>query len=389
MRDARGERRRPFARLGYDTRTMSASFGVVYPLWNHEREPGNLLDRFVGEAGIDHVTIPVVTGPQQQFRPHFFSGAPLFHTEGGWHYPPGAAFGGQRPHVAAWCGRRDALLHVCEEARRYRLRIYLRLSLPVWPDARRPLPPVLCESPWGQHTAGLHVCANSPVLRELIEHALADFDRYAPDGIELEVSGWAGLLPALNLAACASLRCGCFCAACRQIAQAANVDVDTAMQRAREHIAAACATGVAGRVSAGTSVAPELAAVDAARRASRAAWLRHLAGQIKGRRFLMWDAGGAGAAAPAGGERGSPTEWEPLLDLSGGPGLEPRATEPHAAAIVCRAWQPASDPAAALVRSVHEHVAGRVTFFDFAGAEEGSFDVLTALKQAIRYARRV
>lgn len=367
---------------------MSASFGVVYPLWNHEREPGNLLDRFVGEAGIDHVTIPAVTGPQQQFRPHFFGRAPLFHTEGGWHYPPGTVFAGQRPHVAAWCGRRDVLAHVCEEARRYRLRVFLRLCLPVWPDARRPLPPVLCESPWGQHTAELHVCANSPVLRELIEHTLEDFDRYAPDGVELELPSGAGGGPAPEIATCASLRCGCFCASCRQIAQGANVDVDEAMQQARAHIASAWAAGVAGRISEGAPAAPVLEAMDAARRASRSMWLRHLASQVRGRRFLMRVARGAGAASAPDGERISPTEWEPLFDLSGGAVLEPRETGTHAAAIVCHAWQPASDPAAALVRSVHEHVAGRVTFFDFAGAEEGPLDVLTALKQAIRYARR-
>src|SRR5262245_59155093 len=107
----------------------SPSFGVVYPLWNHTREPGNLLDRLVGEVGIDHITIPVVTGPVEQFRPYFFPDAPYFGTEGGWHYPPGERLIAARikPHVATWCGKRDILSQVRTAAERQGLKVYLRL----------------------------------------------------------------------------------------------------------------------------------------------------------------------------------------------------------------------------------------------------------------------
>ena len=62
---------------------MAADFGLVYPLWNHTRAADSLLDRVVGEVGIDHLTVPVVTGAQTQFRLSGGFESPYFHTEGG------------------------------------------------------------------------------------------------------------------------------------------------------------------------------------------------------------------------------------------------------------------------------------------------------------------
>ena len=83
---------------------MSMDVGIVYQLWNDRVGSDDLFDRAVGEIGLDHVTIPAVTGPFEQIR---FAGQAdwrFFQSEGGWHYHADAKHYGNtrlRPKVAS------------------------------------------------------------------------------------------------------------------------------------------------------------------------------------------------------------------------------------------------------------------------------------------------
>lgn len=111
---------------------MAVDFGLVYPPWNHTKAAGNLLDRVVGEVGIDHLTVPAVTGEQTQFRLIGGFESPYFHTEGGWHFPPQVklyAASGVRPRAAKWLGTRDPIADIREAAEKLGLRVVLRVDL--------------------------------------------------------------------------------------------------------------------------------------------------------------------------------------------------------------------------------------------------------------------
>src|SRR5262245_21196755 len=110
---------------------MPADFGIVYPLWNHTDGGDSLLERVAGEAGLDHVTIPVVSGPRATFRFFGPNETPYFRTEGGWHFPPETkqyAASAIKPKMARWCGQRDELKKVCDIARGLGVRIILRID---------------------------------------------------------------------------------------------------------------------------------------------------------------------------------------------------------------------------------------------------------------------
>lgn len=363
------------------------SFGVVYALWNHTREPGNLLDRLVGEVGIDHITIPVVTGREEQFRPFFFPETPYFGTEGGWHYPPGPAIAatGIKPHVAAWCGRRDVLRQVCDDARRAALAVHFRLTFAQAHDLCRNHPQLAATNAWGQVPLDPSACYSNPQFRALVEATFADLARYEPAAIQLDelefdrdltAAHWRSDTPSPFVNTCC-------CSSCRQIALAGGIPLDDAVAAARDRVLRPPAdfAAVAAAVPEPRRD-PVLREYTEVRRRSLNAWMHALA-MAQGGRECWLVVGDAERVPPAG--------WERILRYSTFLtefGLTADEEMPPLPGLSC-AITPHVRPAAAdLVVIVQRAVAGGTRCIEFDEVAECRFDVLTALKQAIRYARR-
>jgi hypothetical protein len=115
---------------------MPPQFGLVLPLWDYADRP-EWLDRVAGEIGLDHLTVPVVSGPVESFRlaraiPPDSAAAPYFATEGGWHFPPNAksySSTGVRPTKARWFGAADVLGRLAEHLARLGVRLVARVEL--------------------------------------------------------------------------------------------------------------------------------------------------------------------------------------------------------------------------------------------------------------------
>jgi hypothetical protein len=118
---------------------MPTDFGLILPPWNFATTAGNLLDRVVGEVGIDFLTVPVVTGESQQFRLASGFATPYFFTEGGWHFQPELSLYkacGLRPPVACWCGKRDTLGPIQEYAERHGLKLSSPCIWQAWKESQ-------------------------------------------------------------------------------------------------------------------------------------------------------------------------------------------------------------------------------------------------------------
>ena len=220
---------------------MAGDFGLVYPPWNHSTKRDNLLDRVAGEVGIDHLTVPVVTGEQTQFRLSGGFETPYFHTAGGWHFQPQAGLyeaSSIRPRTADWLGSRDVLSEIREQAAKLGLKLIFRVDLPLIRGLFESAPQVRSHSAWGD-LPGFGPCISNPDYRELISATFADLVRFNPDGFELD-SIWpepAGLtfgIWQLDLLTQLGEPGGmCFCPSCRQAAAKANVDAEAAAQTVR------------------------------------------------------------------------------------------------------------------------------------------------------------
>jgi len=385
-------------------------FGLVFPLWNLMDGPRELLQRAVGEIGIDHLTVPAVTGPLTQFRlcgdlPH-----PTFSTEGGWHYPPGRdgyAVCGVRPHAAHWFGRRDLLAQLRDEAVRRGLRLFMRLDLrAVAPRAeqQRHLCP---RNAWGDELPAAGACVSHPELRELLRATLADLQRYEPAGFELV--DWAPSLPvdrghARPLAWDETVRALldlCFCPACREIALGAAdadrtdagrlpLDPDAAARSVRVHVQRLLSSAGDGAARTNAERDPLLAEYCRAVAADSHAWLSRLRERYAGGRCLLTlDVAAAGTSQTGFSACG----WELELrcgqrDAGALERLQAAAVGGGASACSLWVWQPLFAEAAELVRRVTGLAEAGVRFFDFEGLEQSPPQVVDWLRQAVRYARR-
>ncbi len=377
---------------------MAADFGIVLPLWSYAADGGALLERAAGDVGLDHVTLPAVTGPHTEFCLASQTGTPHFQTDGGWHFPPEAktyAAAGVRPVKARWLSG-DPLADACKRARRLNLRIFLRLDLP----AVRGLveqEPLLCQcNAWGQPVPAAGACVSNPHLRELLRATLDDLRRYEPAGFEL--ADWSPDCAADRTAsrpldwhpAVRGLLDICFCPACRQIAERAGVDPDHAARSVRVEVERLAASD-AGRPGPGgePSTDPLIQAYIAAHAADCRTWLQRLADTDPAiRHLLMRD---ADCPAPYGDE----PPWPTLLRVSADGELATAvnwdsmiAAGVGAAGLSLPVWRPAFREAAELVRVVTAATNVGVGMFDFEGLGAAAPEAITWLKQAVRFARR-
>jgi hypothetical protein len=339
---------------------MAAQFGIVLPLWSYAADGGVLLDRAAGEVGLDHVTVPVVTGPQAAFRLYCDAEKPHFHTVGGWHFPPTAkcyALAGVRPARAAWCGAADYLGRLQEHAGRLSLRLVLRVDVRAVPALVEHEPHLCQRNAWGQEVPSAGACACNPVVRELLRATLEDLRRYQPAAYELVefapdmAIDRAATRPLAWNAPLRRLADVCFCASCRQTAERAGIDADAAGRSVRVQIE----RGLGDRPPETNPVVNEYIA---ARTADTSAWLAAVAASDQDRRYLTR-----------------------LARFPEGPSA---ATD----GLTLPVWRPAFAEAAALVRTVADAVGSGGRFFDFEGLDEAPPDAVTWLKQAVRFARR-
>lgn len=375
---------------------MAAEFGIVYPLWDAASDDGRLLEQVAGEVGIDHLTVPVVTGAQTQFRLARGHETPHFHTEGGWHYRASTkVYSGStlKPTKGRWFAGGDVLADVRRRAAEMGIRLMVRVDLRAVRGLVDNHPHICQRNAWGQEVPFAGGCANNPDLRELLRAVLEDLRRYEPAGIELV--DWAPDSPVDRAAArplswhphVRRLLDACFCASCRQIAERAGVDPDQAARSVR----ASVERGLAGPHLDDDAPTrdPVLAAYTKARNEDCAHWLQRLAeGDTESRRFLV---------RPFGEPRmGNYAPWVRLVripplrrgpqDAAGWADLERALGEISALSI--GVWRPTFADAAEVVRLTSDAVLAGVTTFDFEGLNEAPPEAVTWLKHAVRKARR-
>jgi hypothetical protein len=269
---------------------MEVSFGVPYYLWNHA-EPDTLLERVLSTVHLNHVTLPLVTGPRAQFRHACFPQAPSFETLGGWHYwPDGAHYelGGIRPITADWLPGDGPLGAVLDIAQRYELRVAVRLDLTEAPAILEQAQEALQQDAWGQTRFDHRACINQPRIRELIRATIADVLRFQPVAIQLEnieldarnlTCGWHDLGPRYRCFLPVSSMC--FCRACRKLAVAGGVDPDAAAACERRRDTQLHAEPISRHMAAERMpVEPPLAEYVAIRAADLDRWLAKLSTSI-------------------------------------------------------------------------------------------------------------
>ena len=357
--------RLPSRRVMDVTGFMSMSFGIVLPLWNLTDGPPDLLERAVGEIGLEHLTAPVVTGPVTQFRLSERVDTPAWRTEGGWHYTPDKAryAGALRPHVAQWVARRRPLEQLMDFARKHALRVFLRVDLTRVPTLAQGRPDLCCRDAWGAAMSADPLCASQPQVRELARETLDELAGYQPAGFQFEsVAPCSADHPLAWTRGAERELSACFCSACREGALRAGFEQDElaalihAVQR-RIRAAAAGATSADATLSEGLD------------RYSRAVdtegWLARLRAHVAPRPFLSAARPRRGANESAESSYGEASSWRRL-----------------------QCWRPAFALASDLVRRVAELTASGARDFDFEGLDEAPDEALDWLRQAVRYARR-
>lgn len=352
------------------------SYGIVLPPWNYAADEGSLLERAAGEIGLDHVTIPVVTGAQAQVRLASTRAAPYFQTTGGWHFAPTGpryAAAGLRPLKAAWLAGADAVGRLRDQAQRLGLAVFLRFDLRAVTGLGEQAPHLRQRNAWGQELPFAGLCVSNPTLRELAQATLEDTRRYEPAGWELV--DWATDTAAFGLPQATpayELLNLCFCPSCRQVAARRDVDPDHAARSVRvlfEELVSGAAPKEADAV---------VAAFVQARAADNVAWQQRVAASEHDRRvFLLWD---RVRPARVGSAR-------PALDLLRYSSAD-LASLDGAAALAFRAHWPAFGESAALVRYMSQAIRLGVSFFDLEGLDESPGEAVTWCKQAVRLARR-
>jgi hypothetical protein len=374
---------------------VGAEFGLYYPPWNYTGKADDLFGRVAGEVGIDHVTIPVVTGEQTQFRLNRLRDEPYFHTEGGWHFPPREELykGGVRPPTAAWFGKRDVVARICERGRNLGLAVYFRVHVP---SVRRLTKDASLRrrNAWAQDIGALPACPCNPELRELTRATLVDLTRYDPVGFQ--VPNWSQAEPSPREDTATALRwlsIGpdlrlCFCASCRQAAAGAGVDPDQAARSIRTRF-----EWLGARQAGATS--PEWVdkddvprAYESARAADYRDWLDRLGEVVSGRRCFCVQTLALPEASPANWTRYCDGLAVHMDEVASERPLAVQVATLEATAAAVQVASPDSADSSGLVRLVSGLTTAHVSFLDFKGIEEAPAEAVTRLKQAVRYARR-
>ena len=386
---------------------MIPDFGIVLHPWNHHPEPGNLLDRAAGEIGIDHVTVPAVTGAVTQFRMSALRDVPYFHTEGGWHFPPKTELystAGLKPRTSKWCGTRDVLGRLRDRIDELNLRLVLRLDLTNVANLVEQSPSMRQRGAWGDWYHWTGPCPLNPQFREFVQATLEDAARYEPAAFEVErlaveSSPWSHAIPDVWLdLGLQELLAICFCPACRQHAAGAGVDPDQAARSVRAQVERLADVGAPG-----AKIDPEaredevLKAYRASRGTAVDEWIGHLASTYsKQRLYRVVTLFPRGTADRNPDSPKPPCPWLVRTPFVGRLDYdEPlrRFVEqfrPHAAVCV-PVWNPAPEKLHQppdLVRFVSEATAGGAGYLDFEGLDQAPSPAVTWVKQAVRYARR-
>jgi hypothetical protein len=376
---------------------MNSDFGIVYPLWTDPTGPGELLDRAIGEVGLNHLTVPVVTGAIERFRLNPAAPPHHFVTEGGWHYPPDSSCyqaGPVKPRTARWFGRKDVLKRVCDFARSRDVRVVFRIDLRAVPSLIEHEPHLLTRNAWGDDVPAAGLCVLNPNVRELLRGTLDDLSRYGPAGFQLE--WWSPdtqpTEPARRLALwswwATQLADCCFCPACQQ----AGTDSAEARKRVCVHLDALA--GEIDEFGAGQALRNDtvLREYHESKLRDTANWLNALAASFPDQqRYLLnstWvsESGAEGLGADA---------FDCVHDrlTSRDPAAEYRKFEcairgTRVNGLALAVWRPEIRNADHLVRCVTGRANKGVTFFDFERLDEAPAEALTWLRQAVRYARR-
>lgn len=366
---------------------MHLDFGIILPLWAFAAGDDDLLERAVGEVGVSHITVPVVTGPTTRYRLHSGGGPHYFHTEGGWHFPPrGELYRSHaaRPHAAGWFGRKNVLTKLADEAARRGVPWIARIDPRSAPALLAHAPHLATVNEWGEAELGGKPCVLNPELGELLHELVEDLKGYDVGGVEL--AGW-------TLSATRPVRFSaggwdaqrqrlldlCFCPFCRRVADAAGADADATARSVQVEL---------GRLLA--SDEPPRAIPDAlimryaaAREQDARNWLTRFARQIPGKRFLSLHLPGTLEFG------GPPAEWNPLRILEHEPiatVLAEAADSSNAVSIPsCRPWVGSPDALFTVVRAA---AASGVRFFDFAGADESTPEAVDWIRRAVRFVHR-
>ena len=383
--------------------SIQRTFGLVYPLWSHVAR-GDLLDRAVGEAGLGHITIPIITGPYAAFRPADALRPHVFVTRGGWHYRSSCTerlAGPLRLRTAAWLGKRNVLPRVLDTARSRGLRVVWRLDLPGAGGLVEHNPHLGARNAWGEQPAGAAACVLNPATRELLAAVAGELRDLVPEA----AFEWSGARPdrALPASLAQSPRVSatagrwlsvCFCPSCWDVAQAAGVDAEQA---------AAAVRRLAG---AGEPVRDEDAATAEHYQQVRVAYWRNWwagftrrsAGEATWFRLCTPSERANRTASPPRPTPAGDTGPEPpaLVDLLRVPADQTAPLDAGAlpaladgvAALSLPLGQPPFSSSDALVRCVHHAAESGVRFFDFERLDESPVEVLTWVRQAVRYAQR-
>jgi hypothetical protein len=370
---------------------MPTDFGLILPPWNFATTAGNLLDRVVGEVGIDFLTVPVVTGESQQFRLASGFATPYFFTEGGWHFQPELSLYkacGLRPPVACWCGKRDTLGPIQEYAERHGLKLLFTVHLAGLEGIASQQPGLCPCNAWGDELTWQGASAFHPAWRELVGATLADLTRYAPAGFVLgglwhevwvgdPVDSWDDLEEWFDAS---------FSSAALQAARRAGVDVDAARQAVQRLYAERQRAGMGGETAeAVPELPPVLLEYERALRGDLAAWLTRLRQEYASLRMLR---GPVHDLVTPGWE----TLRRPLCDWLDSAALADwfaeDVSEPSETALVLSAEEAEGGDAGAFVRAVTATVRAGVRSVSFEDVELVPDEFVTWLKQAVRYSRR-
>ncbi len=374
---------------------MGSEFGIVYPLWHYAADGPDFLDRVAGEVGIGHVVVPAVTGALEQFRFGVDCDEPYFHTEGGWHFPPTAklyAAAGVRPVKARWFAQHDLLARLREQLLRLGLELVVQLDLPNFTGLVADGPHLAQRNAWGQAVPSLGLCWSQPAARELLRAALEDLQRYEPVGVQFVMAPAHRNLDGLAMIA-GYLRLGlsglgiCFCPACRQIAERDDLDAEAVARSLRVRT---LRMAVAPAELADDELPPEeWDAYNAAESDDFAAWLCRLAESDPRRRLEL-------VLRPDLVEPGEDrsrvrqlVQWrfESAIDDEQAAYMTQLARDCHEAWWL-PVWRPGFEAADGLVRVVRDAAGAGVPRFDFEQVTTSPPEVVTWLKQAVRFARR-
>ena len=389
---------------------MYSDYGLICNLWDFTSEPEAMLERVLGEVGLDHVTVPVVGGATESFRWNGAQPDHVFTTEGGWHYPPGrdSYKGGTiKPRAARWPGKRDLLAKLSEYLGQRGVKLIARVDLRSVAGLLEHEPHLRTRNAWGEENPAAGACVLSADLRELLRDTLSDLQQYAPAGIQLvdwmaDLAVSRGTLrqfwyqPRLQ-----HLSEICFCPACRQSATSAGVDPDQAARSVRVHIEQFISTPEEYSIRS-LNEDEVLRAYLEARRSDTCNWLEHLADSFGDQQRWMlsnhWLDRGRWLAPETALADLKETAFTPVFRYLNESldqvkyqeaVISPAAErELEQFGIVLPVWYPFVKQAKDLVRTVAELTNAGVSPLDFEGIEQAPSEAIDWLRQAVRFARR-